>query len=41
MRDFRVLILSKLHRWSGRQLQREKLRRFLDAMGRNRNSHLN
>lgn len=41
MRDFWILFLTKLHRWSGQQLQREKFRRFLNAMSRHRNSHLN
>ena len=41
MRDFWVLFLTKLHRWTQRELQREKLRRFLRSMARNRNAHLN
>ena len=41
MRDFWILFLTKLHRWTHRELQREKFRRFLRSMTHNRNAHRN
>ena len=41
MRDFWIFFLTKLHRWTGRELQREKLRRFFVSMARDRKAHLN
>lgn len=41
MRDFWILFLTKLHRWTERKLQREKLRRFLAQIGRNQRARWN
>ena len=41
MHDFWILFLTKVHVWSGRELQREKFRRFLVSVGRDRRAHLN
>lgn len=41
MRDFWILFLTKVHRWTARELQREKFRRFLVSVGRDRKAHLN
>lgn len=41
MRDFWILFLVKLHRWTGRRLREECLRDFKRGLDTAKNIHLN
>jgi hypothetical protein len=41
MRDFYILLLVKVHQWTGRKIRKEAVRQQLRAVIRNQKAHLN
>ena len=41
MKDFWILVLVKVHHWTGRKIRKEALRQQLRAVIRNQKQHLN